>query len=117
LNGSRRTFEQPFHALFPLDEGQPGQVLAVEKQEIENVVHKFGRASLVGRGLHLGKGSRPIGTNRTQLAVDIGSLGGKRGNRLCRRLVSVRPIEARPRQQARLTSDEPRVDAIAIIFE
>jgi hypothetical protein len=56
-------------------------------------------------------------TRRKRSAVDIGGLGGKRGNRLCRRLVSICPIEARSREQALVTSDEPRVDAIAIIFE
>src|ERR1700737_47650 len=90
LNGSRRAFDESFQALLSFEKGQPGQLLAVEKQEIKDEVHKVGGASLVGRGRHLGKGSGSIGTNRTQLAVDIGSLGGKRGNRLCRRLVSAR---------------------------
>jgi hypothetical protein len=80
-------------------------------------MHEVGRASLVRRGLHLGKGCGPIRTNCTQLAVEIGTLDGKRGNRLCRRLVSIRPVETRPRQQARITPHEPRVDAIAVILD
>jgi hypothetical protein len=76
LNGSRRAFDESFQALLSFEKGQPGQLLAVEKQEIKDEVHKVGGASLIGRGLHLGKGSRSIGTNRTQLAVDISSLGG-----------------------------------------
>jgi hypothetical protein len=94
LNGSRRTFEDGLQAFLSLEKGEPGHLLAIGKQEIKDEVHKVGRAPLVGCGLNLGKGSGSIGTNRTQLAVEIGRLNAKRRNRICGRRISIGPIEA-----------------------
>jgi hypothetical protein len=60
LNRSRRTFDQGFQAFLSLHKAQPGHLPAVEKQEIKDEIHKVGRASLVGRGLHPGKGGGPV---------------------------------------------------------
>jgi hypothetical protein len=60
LNRSRRSFDQGFQAFLSLQKAQPGHLPAVEEQEIKDKIHKVGRASLVDRGLHLGKGGGPV---------------------------------------------------------
>jgi hypothetical protein len=112
LNGSRRTFEYCFQAFLSFEKGQPRQVLAVENRRSKTKYTRLVvRRSSVAAWISEKEG--PIRTNRTQLTVEIRRLNGKRGNRLRRGLISIRPIQARSRQQPRLTSYKPRVDAIS----
>jgi hypothetical protein len=60
LNGSRRAFEDGLQALLSFEKRQSGQLFAIEKQKIEHEAYKVDRPSLVGRGLHLGKGCGAI---------------------------------------------------------
>jgi hypothetical protein len=45
LNGSRRIFDEGFLALLSFEKGQAGQLLALEKQEIEGEVHELSRVA------------------------------------------------------------------------
>ena len=117
LNRRRRASKQCLEALFPLDKGRAGQVLSVEKQKIEDEVDKVHRTAAIRCCLKLGKRRGAIRSHRTELTIEVCKTRNDRRHCACRCFVSVRPIKTRARQQARFIACNPRMNAIAIIFE
>jgi hypothetical protein len=71
-----RRGEQRRKAALALGERQGGDLLAVELEEIEEVIDEA-RAAVVGGLLHEAEVGDAVGTHGAQLAVEIGGLDGK----------------------------------------
>ena len=71
----RRARQQFLETRFPIDQGQRGQVCAIEEQQIEDEIDE-GDVTTVDRVLDQVEGGAAIGEDAAQFAVQIGALRG-----------------------------------------
>jgi hypothetical protein len=102
---------------FAVDQRRAGHVATVEIKKIEDVIDKTIVATILQVGLQQRKARHAFVALHHQFAVEQRGFGRQRRNRRGNRLEALCPIEPLARQQLDLAVVEPRLDAVAIIFD
>ena len=109
--------QQGGQPLFALDQWPRAQILAVEMQQIEQKEHQPGSVAGVGSGLNAAERGDAVGADAAQFAVEIGLAGIERRDGPGDRRIFLRPVEPGTGQQFDRATVEPRMHAIAVIFD
>ena len=109
--------EQGAEPLLAVDQRPGAEILAVEMQQIEQIEDEGGGVAGIGGGLNDAEGGDAARADAAQFAVEIGLLRAERGDGFGGRRIFVRPVEPGAGQQLDRAVVEPRMHAVAVIFD
>ena len=93
------------------------RALPIEKQKIESEEHEVIRPAFIHCGLEAAEHWHAVRVQRAQLAVEIGRLYLQRAQGFDGALISMRPIPAGSGEQLDIVVIDPRVHAVAVVFD
>jgi hypothetical protein len=117
MQARRGVREQGSQPLLALDQRARPEIVAVEMEEIEQEEDQRRRIAAVRRELDYIEGGNAAGANAAQFAVEIGLPDIELGDGFGDRRIFMRPVEAGAGQQFHRTAVEPRMHAVAVVFD